>query len=542
MVLIDYIINLSIFSLLVSTPLAIGSFFNHKAIKNWRYWVGIYGGIVSVVLIKLSFQQQGYSYDIRYAPIILAFVYFGPLTGMITAIFSLVTRLLESGQWSTAIIGWITIIIIFSFIHFVTKRLTHVKKSGIYYASYVLIYIIIVPIIFHAFRDKPLFHLQYLIFVLLGVIIGILLIESYEKLHRLNRRLRDMYKLVEASETKYRLIAENTSDLIMLLDKEQAISYLSPSHEHVLGYPSSELLEHKCFKLLLHPEDTPSFRESISRMFEDKESKSMEFRLKHKDGRWIEFESRCMPVIGKEDSVENIVTISRDISERKKSEEILLQSEKLSIVGELAAGVAHEIRNPLTTIKGFVQLYKAENSSIVYTDLLLNELERIESITSELLSLGKPQAVQLNQVNIGELLENTVELLHPQAILNNIRFDVKIDDDSYFIKGEKNQLKQVFLNILKNAIEAMPLGGEVQISLGKGDANHCVILVKDHGLGIPEELLPRLGEPFYSLKEKGTGLGVMICHKILKQHHGSITYQSKLKEGTTVEIKLPLIS
>lgn len=88
----------------------------------------------------------------------------------------------------------------------------------------------------------------------------------------------------------------------------------------------------------------------------------------------------------------------------------------------------------------------------------------------------------------------------------------------------------------------MPLGGEVQISLGKGDANHCVILVKDHGLGIPEELLPRLGEPFYSLKEKGTGLGVMICHKILKQHHGSITYQSKLKEGTTVEIKLPLIS
>lgn len=209
------------------------------------------------------------------------------------------------------------LLLLFFIYSFCNKTTYTCEKSGIYYASYVLIYIIIVPIIFHAFRDKPLFHLQYLIFVLLGVIIGILLIESYEKLHRLNRRLRDMYKLVEASETKYRLIAENTSDLIMLLDKEQAISYLSPSHEHVLGYPSSELLEHKCFKLLLHPEDTPSFRESISRMFEDKESKSMEFRLKHKDGRWIEFESRCMPVIGKEDSVENIVTISRDISERK---------------------------------------------------------------------------------------------------------------------------------------------------------------------------------------------------------------------------------
>lgn len=99
--------------------------------------------------------------------------------------------------------------------------------------------------------------------------------------------------------------------------------------------------------------------------------------------------------------------------------------------------MAHEIRNPLTTIKGFVQLYKAENSSIVYTDLLLNELERIESITSELLSLGKPQAVQLNQVNIGELLENTVELLHPQAILNNIRFDVKLTMTPILLKGKR---------------------------------------------------------------------------------------------------------
>ncbi|MEH7416218.1 ATP-binding protein [Neobacillus drentensis] len=541
MVLLDYIINLSIFSLLVSTPLVIGPFINHKPIKNWRYWVGIYAGIVSVVLIKLSFQQQGYSYDIRYAPVILTFVYFGPLPGIITGIFGLVTRLVESGQWTPAIMGWTAIIIAFSIIHFVTKRLSSVKRSVLLYAAYVAIYLIIVPFIFHVFRDKPLFHFQYLLFVLLGVIIGVLLIESHEKLLRLNRGLSDMYKLVEASESKYRLIAENTSDLIMLMDKEHAISYLSPSHEHVLGFPCSELEKHKCF-MLLHPDDKPMFLDSIKRMFEFNESQSMEIRIRHKDGNWIEFESKCMPVKGEKDTVQNIVIISRDISERKKSEEILLQSEKLSIVGELAAGVAHEIRNPLTTIKGFVQLYKAENSSVVYNDLLLSELERIESITSELLSLGKPQAVRLDQVNLGELLVNTVELLSPQANMNNIQFDVNFDEGPFIIKGEKNQLKQVFLNVIKNAIEAMPAGGDIQIRMGKNASKDCMITIQDHGLGIPEELLPRLGEPFYSLKEKGTGLGVMICHKILKQHHGSITYKSKLNQGTRVEIKLPLVS
>ena len=536
--LLDYIINLSILSLLVSTPLIIGSFVHHKPLKKMRYWVGIYGGIVSIVLIKLSFQQQGYSYDIRYAPLILVFVYFGPLPGLITGLLSLGMRMLESGQWTTAISGWIMIMVAFSIIHLLTKRLTHVKRSIVFYAAYSLIYIILVPILFHVFRDKPVFHLQYLLFVMLGVIIGVLLIESYEKLHRFNRRLSDMYKLVEASEAKYRLIAENTSDLILLMDKEHAISYLSPSHEYVLGYPCSELEEHRCFKLL-HPDDAPMFREAIQRMFEDKRSHSMEIRIQHKDGAWMEFECKCMPVSGNKDNVENIVIISRDISERKKSEEILLQSEKLSIVGELAAGVAHEIRNPLTTIKGFVQLYKSENSSIQYNDILLSELERIEAITSELLSLGKPQAVQLNQVNLGGLLEDTVELLHPQANMNNIQFDLTVDGGPFIIKGEKNQLKQVFLNVLKNAIEAMADGGDIQIRLGKDEASNYLISVQDHGSGIPEELLPRLGEPFYSLKEKGTGLGVMICHKILKQHNGSITYASKLNEGTKVEIRLP---
>ncbi|MEH7113134.1 ATP-binding protein [Neobacillus niacini] len=541
MVLLDYIVNLSIFSLLISTPLVIRSFINYKPINHVHFWAGIYGGVVSMILVMLAIHEQGYTYDIRYSSVILIFAYLGPISGIITGAFGLLARLLSSGHWDTAIIGWGVLMIGFSTISYYSKRMTPLKKAFILFGAYVIIYIITVPIAFNVFRDNLLFHFQYIVFVLLGVILGVLLIESYVKLHRLNNRLSDMYRMVEASETKYRLIAENTSDLILVMDKEHSLTYFSPSHEVVLGYQCCELEEEKLCTFI-HPNDVELFRSTLAGMFENKESKAIEFRLRHKNGEYIEFESRCKPVKGQNDEIEHIVIISRDISERKKAEEILLQSEKLSIVGELAAGVAHEIRNPLTTIKGFIQLYRKENGVDEINDLILSELGRIETITSEMLTLGKPQAVQLHRTNLRELVENTLELLSPQAHMENIQFKLSVEESSFFITGEKNQLKQVLLNVLKNAIESMPEGGDIHINLQKGAEAECVLSVKDEGCGIPEELLPRLGEPFYSLKEKGTGLGLMICNKIIKQHHGTITYQSQAQQGTLVEIKLPLAS
>lgn len=538
MVLLDFIINLSIFSLIVSTPLVIRSFINHKPLKQLHLWAGLYAGVASFFIVLLSIKQHGYAYDIRYALVILVFAYLGPAAGIITGSFALLTRLYFSGNWPPAIMGWIMAMVIFSAIYWYASRLTPIKKCVVLFVAYIAVYFSSV-IGFNVLTDKPFFHFQYLMFLLLGVIIGGLLIESYEKLHRIITEKKYMEKSLEASESKYRLIAENTSDLIMVMDKEHSISYFSPSHELILGYQISDL-ERIELCMFIHPDDVAMFRNTIKQMFENKESHSIEFRFKHKDGRWIEFESRCMPAKGDNNIIEHLVIVSRDISERKKAEEFLLQSEKLSIVGELAAGVAHEIRNPLTTIKGFIQLYKRENSSIAYSDLLLSELERIESITSELLSLGKPQASQMVRTNVRDLIENTLELLSPQALMSDVEFKLSSEDEVFPVTCEQNQLKQVFLNILKNALESMLDGGEIHIHLRHGSKGECIVSVQDQGCGIPEELLPRLGEPFYSLKEKGTGLGLMICHKIIKQHHGSITYQSKVKEGTMVEIRLPL--
>ncbi len=522
--------------------MVIRSFMNLKPLQHQRIWAGLYAGVVSVLLVLLSVKQQGYVYDLRYAPVILMYAYLGPISGLITGGFALVMRLYSSGNWLPAIGGWALIMLVCSIVHVYFKRLgfTPLKRSIAYSGVYTVLYLVTV-VVFHILVDRPFFHFQYLLFVVLGVILGGVLIETNERLLRIIADRERMEKTLAASESQYRLIADHTSDLIMVMDKNNMIRYCSPSHEHVLGYPSEELGCTALYRIVYH-EDAQIIKDTMNSMFKRNKSHAMELRFQHKDGRLIAFDSLCKPVEGEHGEIEHIVMISRDISERKKAEEILLQSEKLSVVGELAAGIAHEIRNPLTTIKGFLQLYKAEDPSMKYNDILLEELERIEIITSELLTMAKPQAAAQYMTDVKELIEHTVAFLTPQALMNNIVFKRNYGEDSLLITCVRTQMQQVFLNILKNAIEAMPNGGEIDIYLRQEPSGECLIAIRDQGCGIPDELFHRLGQPFYSLKEKGTGLGLMISHKIIKQYHGSIAYKSKLNEGTLVEIRLPLHS
>lgn len=222
-------------------------------------------------------------------------------------------------------------------------------------------------------------------------------------------------------------------------------------------------------------------------------------------------------------------------------EECLRKSDTLNVVGELAAGIAHEIRNPMTALKGFIQLLQGsiKEDHSLYFNVITSELKRIESIITEFLILAKPQAVRFEQKNIIKIMKDTIDLLNAQAILVNVQIYLEYENvpDIYC---EPNQLKQVFINILKNAIEVMPNGGNIFVSIHRKNDKWVQIAIQDEGPGISKDKLKRLGEPFYTTKDRGTGLGLMVSYKIIEEHKGKVKVKSKVGHGTTFYISLPI--
>ncbi|WP_219641434.1 ATP-binding protein [Cohnella sp. CFH 77786] len=231
-----------------------------------------------------------------------------------------------------------------------------------------------------------------------------------------------------------------------------------------------------------------------------------------------------------------------DITERKMSEQYLIRSEKLSVIGQLAAGVAHEIRNPLTALKGFTQLlHQNSDDNRKYYEIMLTELERINYIVGEFMLLSKPHnRQQLKEHDIHRILTSIIPILESQAILHNVIIRVESAEDLPKVKCDENQIKQVLINLMKNAIEAMPGGGTMSVRYETDVSKRELILyIEDEGVGMPPELLERLGEPFLTTKEKGTGLGLMVSYKIIQAHQGSLSVSSRPGQGTTVKLVLP---
>jgi signal transduction histidine kinase len=223
-----------------------------------------------------------------------------------------------------------------------------------------------------------------------------------------------------------------------------------------------------------------------------------------------------------------------------KMESMMNDAEKLGILGELAAGIAHEVRNPLTTLKGFLQLMSSDldDQKKSFIDLMLAEVDRIEMITDEFMSVARPHAPINKEENVVSLLEQVVKLLEPQALLKNVQVLLSTNQDIMPLYCGGNQLKQVFINIMKNAFDAMPSGGKLYIK-ARLESEIVVIQFIDEGTGMPEEVLAKLGEPFFTQKEGGHGLGIMMCKKIIETHNGKLKIQSKVGEGTIFTIVLP---
>jgi diguanylate cyclase (GGDEF)-like protein len=223
-----------------------------------------------------------------------------------------------------------------------------------------------------------------------------------------------------------------------------------------------------------------------------------------------------------------------------KREEHMLRSEKLRVVGELASGMAHEIRNPLTTVRGFLQISKANGYNIEnWYAMIMDEIDRMSDLTAEFLQFSKPHSTQFRIHSLHECVLKVISLMESEAtrLGHEIHYSESLQPIPVLMDQDK--MIQLLLNLIKNACEAMEKIGIIQIKLSR-DQKNATMVIEDNGPGIPSELLEKIFHPFYTTKETGTGLGLSICHKIVQDHQGTLEVESTIDQGTRFIITFPL--
>jgi nitrogen-specific signal transduction histidine kinase len=264
------------------------------------------------------------------------------------------------------------------------------------------------------------------------------------------------------------------------------------------------------------------------------------------------------PLWGQKDAVRGTVVgavlVFQDLSLIKKVQEHFLKSDRLSYIGLVASGLAHEIKNPLTAIRGAAQLLAKEippgTESIQCCRVIVEETDRMNRLLEELLTLGRPHRIEVRPVNINQILDELILLESKSPTTRGIEFIKEFDPSLPYVPGDEARLKQVFLNLIRNAIEAMKERGTVRVRSkfateyvtmdpGEKKKTHIIVEIEDNGPGIPEEEQEKIFIPFYTTKPKGTGLGLPLCLQIIEEHKGTIKAHSTPEKGTLFRIALP---
>jgi PAS domain S-box-containing protein len=384
---------------------------------------------------------------------------------------------------------------------------------------------------------------------------------------RVSERTEQLQKTAEElrkSEERYALAVQASNDCIWDTNLLTGECYYSQRLNEILGYEDDENSGNvKEWVDRIHPDDHPRVLETYNAYMEGRIPLfETEHRLRHKDGsyRWIFNRGACLR--DSQGRAYRLAGSLTDITERKKLEQQLLQSQKMESIGTLAGGVAHEFNNLLTAISGYGQILQ---ESIPADDELsresighvMNATERAADLTRGLLAFSRKQLINPKPVHIDTLISSTGQFIQ-RIIGEDIEFKTDFSCKNMLVKADAGQIEQVLMNLSTNARDAMPNGGRLsintrQVMVKEGSearydlpapGRYALISVADTGMGIDKKSLESIFEPFYTTKEvgTGTGLGLSIVHGIIKQQYGSIMVGSELGKGTTFDIYLPLIA
>lgn len=380
------------------------------------------------------------------------------------------------------------------------------------------------------------------------VLAGIWIVSGY--VDRLNLLVSDLNKREkEAHELTERLnrITDNLQEIVFETDEKGHIIFLNQAWKQMTGYDIDECLGTMYNQYFDQEERVIQHLSSVIK--EHKDSGRIELQLLHKEGKKVWGDVHYKLYFDEQHQFTGGIGTVADITKQKlaklelerSNQQVQMQAQKLAVAGQIAAGIAHEVRNPLTSVNGFLQLMKTQYPERTdYFDIIFSEIKRIDFVLSELLVLAKPQSVHFQEVQLHGLLEQVITLLKTNAVLANIDLKQPFKkQDAGAILADANQMKQLFINLIKNAIEAMPEGGSIYISTEKV-MNEWKITIKDEGKGMSEEDIQKIYDPFFSTKTEGTGLGLTICAAILKDHHGRMDVVSELGKGTAFHIYLPV--
>jgi PAS domain S-box-containing protein len=356
-------------------------------------------------------------------------------------------------------------------------------------------------------------------------------------------------RLHKQQEFAHRLV-ESFPDLIFVIDLERRYTFVSPKVKDALGYDSAEALK-LTFGDWTHPDD----RRTLTSAFDDvvagrKTFSSVEVQVRHKEGNWRRLRCHFSPLCDEKGKIEGVVISARDVTEVKRLEEQLIQAEKLAAMGQMLAGVAHELNNPLTAILGVSELLRdrqgVDENTKRQLEMAHRQARRAARIVQNLLEFSRPASPQKKVLDLNSIVDRTLQLHEHSLKRNNIEVEFQPQSGLPPIVGDANQLIQVVLNLVSNAEQAIREvrpSGRIQVQLGKR-GQFVFVNVKDDGVGIRPEALPKLFDPFFTTKRPGggTGLGLSICMSIVREHGGDIEAQSVPGGGALFCVTLPIAS